>query len=664
MERLDRVERLTNLVLALLDTPRPLTLVEIAGGVAGYPSGSQAARQAFERDKRVLRDEGIIISMETRPGEEAARYRIRGEDYYLAELELTPDEQVALNLAVAGVHLDDASGQAALVKLGLTGPDQAGAVATLPSLPQLGCLHRALQDHCTVSFSYPGPDGSRTREVEPYGLLFRKGFWYLVGRDAQRQAQRTFRVDRMGSTPSLGPPGAYDPPADFDPSRALQEPWRLGEGEAVGARVSVDPLLADQVVAELGPSAVMERGADASVVVGLEVTNQEAFRSWLLGLLDHAVVLGPPSLRGQVAAWLEAVASGDGGAAGPVEGGADAGGPAEDAEPAPEARARPDERPRRLDAAGRLRVLLAMMPWLASRGGAPIAEVAERFGLAEEEVVALLELAACCGLPPYTPDQLIELIVSNDWVTANLGPHLSRPRRLSAAEGFTLAASARAILAVPGSDPAGALVRALAKLEAALGQHLAVAIDLDEPPLLGTVRAAIAAGASLEIEYYSASRDELTVRRVDPWSVFSEGGHWYLDGWCHLAGGVRHFRVDRVRTARTQGPAGEPERQPDEHGVGGQSREQRAVFAPGPEAVLVRLAISPSARWVTETYPTQQVRERPDGWVEVTVAVGGRAWLERLLLRLGPSAEILDPPELAQVGRQAAARLLARYRGG
>lgn len=695
MEKLDRLERLTNLVLVLLDTRRPLTLVEIAGEVAGYPSGAQAARQAFERDKRVLREEGIPITMDTLPGEDGVGYRIRAEDYFLPELHLTTDEQVALNLAVAGVHLDDASGQAALVKLGLTERDPGSTVATLPSLPQLATLHRAMQRRCLVRFPYPAPGGTRTRQVEPYGLLFRRGFWYLVGRDRERSALRTFRVDRMEDVPGVGAPGAFQPPAQFNPSAALEEPWRLGGAGTVEARVSIDPLLAHQVVAELGPAAVVEQAVDGSVVVGLEVTNVEAFRSWALGLLDHAVVLGPPELRQGMITWLEELASGSGGPERASSEGSQAScvsqvsiwdemhttadqdhpTPPEDHTDQPPRR----EPARRAEAAGRLRCLLALLPWLASRGGAPIAEVAERFGLPEAEVIALLELAACCGLPPYSPDQLIELIVSDDWVTANLGPHLSKPQRLGAAEGFTLAASARAILAVPGSDPEGALCRALAKLQAVLGEHLAVAVDLDEPPLLGIVRQALAAGEALEIEYYSASRDELTTRRVDPGSIFTEGGHWYLDGWCHLAGGMRHFRIDRMRVARARRPsggrpgegppggAGPPGRPgagvPGEPGPAGERASPHGpVFAPGPGATLVRLAIASWARWVIETYPTEQVREGPGGGWEVTLAVGGRAWLERLLLRLGPTAEVLEPADLTQVARRAAARLLARYR--
>lgn len=320
----------------------------------------------------------------------------------------------------------------------------------------------------------------------------------------------------------------------------------------------------------------------------------------------------------------------------------------------------------RQEVGDRLRLLLAIVPWLASVGGASTAEVSERFGLAEDEVVALLELAACCGLPPYTPDQLMELIVYDGWVSANLGSFLSRPQRLTPGEGFTLAASARAILAVPGADPEGALARALAKLDEVLGATLAV--EIDEPPLLDVVRRAEAGGTSLQLTYYAESRDELTERRVDPYSVFVRDGHWYLDGWCHLAGDRRLFRVDRIRSAAPAppAPAGPPAPAAPAPAAPASAPGGSPVpesFVPGPEARIVTLAVLPEGRWVVETYPTLGVEELGDGSMRVTLAVGGLAWLERLLLRLGPGAELLAPPDLVDLGRRAAERLLALYAG-
>ena len=61
----ERVERLTNLLALLLETPEPLSLVEIAGELRGqYPEKDAAQRGAFERDKAALRELGVPIEQE------------------------------------------------------------------------------------------------------------------------------------------------------------------------------------------------------------------------------------------------------------------------------------------------------------------------------------------------------------------------------------------------------------------------------------------------------------------------------------------------------------------------------------------------------------------------------------------------------------------------
>ena len=167
--RADRLERMTNLVLVLLEASRPLSLREIASTVVGYPAGKEASRQAFERDKRALRVLGIPISVETLAGDEQLGYRIHPQDYYLPDLRLSLEEEQALSFAVAAVQLGGAAGRDAVAKLGATGevPEPGlPPIAVLPSLPALGPLHQAVRDRAIVSFGYRG----RRREVEPYGL--------------------------------------------------------------------------------------------------------------------------------------------------------------------------------------------------------------------------------------------------------------------------------------------------------------------------------------------------------------------------------------------------------------------------------------------------------------------------------------------------------------
>jgi predicted DNA-binding transcriptional regulator YafY len=327
--------------------------------------------------------------------------------------------------------------------------------------------------------------------------------------------------------------------------------------------------------------------------------------------------------------------------------------------------------PARADAGVRLHRLLAVLTWLARQGRAPVAELAERFGIGPEELIADLELAACCGLPPYTPDQLMEIMVDEEEVVANLGPELARPRRLTAAEGFALATAARAIEAVPGADPDGSLARGLEKLDAVLGDRDRLRIDLGEPPHLAALRRAVEADEQVELGYYSVSSDEESLRIVDPVDVVALDGRWYLDGYCHRAVDMRRFRVDRVLSVRPTGVtvARHDSEVPTGPGATADAgRDPRrgemgdAAFVPGPDAVVARVAVDDAGLWLTDAVPTLGLEPLPDGRTVVRLGVASTVWFDRLLLRLGPHGEVHDPPELAESGRRAAARLLDRYR--
>lgn len=301
----------------------------------------------------------------------------------------------------------------------------------------------------------------------------------------------------------------------------------------------------------------------------------------------------------------------------------------------------------------RLTRLLAMVPWLLSEGGAPVSEIAARFRIEEADVIGDLEMVGLCGVPPYGGGDLIDIIVDEDgWVSAFAGPFFTRPMRLTPAEGFAVLAAGRALLAVPGADRDGALGRALAKLESAAGESAALAVELEPPPALAAVREGIAAHERLDVDYYSAWRDETTQRRIDPFVAYSLAGRWYVDARCHRAGGLRRFRIDRILAVRSTGEFFEHQ----------QLAPPGAAFTPGPEARTVTLAVPSWAGWVAESYPVRAVEERADGRTQVVLDVTGPAWLERLLLRLGPEAEVLAPDDLREVGVEAAARLLARYR--
>jgi proteasome accessory factor C len=640
----DRLERLTDLVLVLLSSRAPRTLEQIAAAVPGYPSSPGARRQAFERDKRILRDEGIPVVAEPIEGPEQYGYRIDPDAFYLPDLDLTPDERAALNLAVAAVRLGDPSGRDALAKLGASGLADARPVAQVDAPRTLVPLFDALRSQAEVRFTYHGS----ARVVAPQHLEFRTGRWYLVGWDRTVAGARTYRVDRIESLRPPGPRGSGVVPAALAPPGAAVDPWGGGE-ETERVQVRVDAVEGPRVVAEVGEHAVRSRSPDGSVLLDLGVSSFEMLRSWVLGFLDHAEVVGPQAARAAVAAWLKQIA------AVPTYAGSD--GPERDgearAEPTATARAVSVPRSAGARASARLRRLLAIVSLLAESGEAPISDLARRFDMTSEEVVHELELAACCGIPPYSPDTLLEIVVTGEKVQAHLPAELARPRRLTPAEGLALAAAARTILAVPGADVDGALARALQKLEAVVGDHRRLVVRIDVPPLLERVRALTDAGEQAEIVYHSASTDRTTARVIEPLDLVSLDGHWYLDAYCHKAQGVRRFRVDRIRELR---PLGTPV------AIGPEVRSDAGAFVPGPDALTVTLELHGDARWVADSVPVLDVQERPGSALAVTLAVGGRAWLERLLLQAGPRARVVSPPELVAIGQDAASRLLrARY---
>ena len=302
---MNRLERLINLVAALLDAERPLTREELRHRVPGYADDDAAFRRAFERDKDTLRTMGIPIQIEvTDPAhpEEGSGYRIPKEEYYLRDPELDPDELAALHLAATTVRLEGAAGTEALWKLGgtLTSDEpELPAVAALPGSEHLAVLFAAVAERRTVTFTYRGEE----RRVNPYRLAFRNGRWLLAGYDHGRAADRSFRLDRMTSAPVAGDAGGFErPPGAGGPP---PPPWEMGDEEPVTAELLVDADQAHWAVTEIGEGGDVERRDDGSVVLRLRVTNRDAFRTFALGFLDHAEVLGPPELRADMIDWLQ-----------------------------------------------------------------------------------------------------------------------------------------------------------------------------------------------------------------------------------------------------------------------------------------------------------------------------------------------------------------------
>lgn len=307
-----------------------------------------------------------------------------------------------------------------------------------------------------------------------------------------------------------------------------------------------------------------------------------------------------------------------------------------------------------------MRRVLAVVPWIVANPGRKVSDVAARFGLAEDELLADLNVVFMVGLPPYSPDALVDVQIDDEGrVTIELADFFSRPLRLTPDQAVALLASSDGLLSIPGTDPAGALARALAKLEAALGIKASEALDIHlgeaESSYLDELRSAATAGEEVRIVYYSYGRDDRSERVVAPWWVFADSGSWYVQGWCHRAEGERVFRVDRIE---------ELERLHRATAHGPPTTERAGVYNPGPEDPSVDLRLAPEAAWVADYYPVE-VLDRSEDFIEVRLIVSALPWLERLLIRLGPDAVVIGSvglPAAERIGSSAAARVLARYR--
>jgi proteasome accessory factor C len=296
--------------------------------------------------------------------------------------------------------------------------------------------------------------------------------------------------------------------------------------------------------------------------------------------------------------------------------------------------------------------ILALVPWLVAHPGASKPDVAQRFGISVEQLEEDLALVLMIGVPPYSPGDYLDVDEDDDGhVTIRVGDDFHRPLRLTPSEGLALLAAGRALLAVPGSDAQGPLATALSKLEDAL-ELPDLVVDVSEPDQLAAVRDAVAHRQRIEIDYWSAGRDDLTTRRIDPDVVFFATGQWYVGAYCHQARDERMFRVDRIRAVRPTGEHFEP---------GATGFEAGEVFRPRPDDPRVTLNLAPEAAWVAEAYPAESVTERADGSLDVVLAVSEPAWLERLLLRLGTEAQVVAPKNLRSVGSEAAQEILQRY---
>jgi predicted DNA-binding transcriptional regulator YafY len=329
---------------------------------------------------------------------------------------------------------------------------------------------------------------------------------------------------------------------------------------------------------------------------------------------------------------------------------------------------------RMVTSAERLRRLLALVPYVASRKAVSLAETAATFGMTERELIDDLNLAWCVELKDPDPYCPIDLSYEGGEIVISQAESIERPLRLAADEASALLVALRTLQEASGGasgergngtggagEPPSPVESVILKLEnAAAGvavdrSQVAVVPPADEHGWAQLLRTALAAGRRVHLRHYVQGRDEVTDRDVDPMRLLVAEGHTYLEGWCRRAEGVRLFRLDRVLDLSILDVAAEvpDDAEPVDVDAG--------LFRPSPDDIVVVLDVSAAARWVAEYFLPESVADVDGGWLRVTLRTPDTGRVRRLALRLGDDVRVVSPAALVTEVREAAAAALALY---
>ncbi len=295
--------------------------------------------------------------------------------------------------------------------------------------------------------------------------------------------------------------------------------------------------------------------------------------------------------------------------------------------------------------------LLALVPYLHVRQNVRLDEASRTFGVTPAQLLADLKVLFMVGLPGGLPDDLIDVDLDaleephgDGVIRVSNADYLDRPLRLNPTEASALIVALRSLRSESDPETGEVVDRALAKLEAAAAegpQQLHATVS--KPDRTATTRRllsdALERGRQVRLTYYVPARDEEGERVVDPHELFRRRDADYLRAWCHEAGAVRVFRLDRIHRAVVLDTpvATRPEQVAD---------ADDGWFAQGGETTEVVLRLGPQARWVPEYFTVDTVQELEGGGLEVCLRVADLRWVHRLLLRLTPYAEVVRPPEV------------------
>jgi predicted DNA-binding transcriptional regulator YafY len=676
----EKLIRQLSLISYLMAERRPVTALEIRRDVEGYSGMNEDAfARRFYADRAELESLGIQLTVE-KPADgvaEQENYSLRPENFHLPAIAFTDDELASLQFALT--LLDGEFAYAEPLRLALqqiswgrpsplTSPDQGSialgvtASAGGHDLSQrLAKIETAIFRNKTITFDYytMERDAVGARKVDPYHLLFQGGQFYLLGRSHERDAIRVFRLSRIQAKVAYATKAEHDfkRPTDFDPrAYAGRADWQFGD--PIGqAEVWLSERIAWQVERHFGRFGTVRPVEDGSGdrIFTTDYAQVRQLAAWALRLGEHARVLGPEELVRELAERVELLHERH---TGEVELAAAVPAPVVDEAAADTGSSSKRETAIRPERFARL-VTLASILIQAGRAKEllPFAEVCQRLQVSDAELredINVLNVVNFGG-GSYV---LYADIRDDGMIDVDPEPYsdnFDRPARLLPVEAKALVA---AIDLIGDHLPEGALSGARDKIVAALGadpmeQGLQVASTSgDDSEIARVVSRAISSTHLLRLEYYKANEDQFTERVVEPYALINGREGWYVATFDPARDAVRHFRLDRIKTAEvldgtfTPRPEVDPAADVDGWPRTGEVEASR----------VARVWISPErARWSREQ--RRLVQELADGSVIVELPYKGTDWLVREVLAEAGDAAVLAPPEAREAVRAAVDRL-------
>ena len=323
------------------------------------------------------------------------------------------------------------------------------------------------------------------------------------------------------------------------------------------------------------------------------------------------------------------------------------------------------------DVAQRIRRLLFIVPYVAKHPeGVAVDVLAKLIGTERDELLVDLELLSQVGPPDGDPGEYLLVYVDEGRVFVDLAHRLTRPLRLTAAEGCSLLLGIRALRESGIAPFDAAMQSAETKLLTALGRDATEAKSLATSTVVASISSPADAGVAshlrtlvtaarkrerLEISYVSASRQQHERRPIDPYGIVHHAGEWYVVGFCHKRGDVRTFRIDRIAALRTLDERFE---RPADFDLEAYRRER--LYVPSADAVTVRVQLDPLAvTRIGATWPVGEVAMQDDGSAELLVDCEGFEWVTGWVLQLGRHAWIVGPDEARRAMHDRIGRLRA-----